>query len=57
MQRELLDRQRGSTQADIGSANVEWIEAFSNPRRPHSPLGYLPPIEFGNRHAAALTAA
>jgi putative transposase len=57
MQRELLDRQRWATRADLGSAIFEWIEAFSNPRRRHSALGYLSPVQFEELHAAALTAA
>jgi hypothetical protein len=36
IQRELLDRQRWATRADLGSAIFEWIEAFYNPRRRHS---------------------
>ncbi len=31
VQRELLDRQRWATGADLGSAIFEWIEAFYNP--------------------------
>jgi putative transposase len=57
MQRELLDRQRWATRADLGSAIFEWIEAFYNPRRRHSALGYLSPVQFEELHAAALTAA
>jgi putative transposase len=57
MQRELLDRQRWATKADLGSAIFEWIEAFYNPRRRHSALGYLSPVQFEDLHAAALTAA
>ena len=57
MQRELLDRQRWATRADLGSAIFEWIEAFHNPRRRHSALGYLSPVQFEELHTAALTAA
>jgi transposase InsO family protein len=57
MQRELLDRQRRATRAELGSAIFEWIEAFYNPRRRHSALGYLSPVQFERLHAAALTAA
>ncbi len=57
LQRELLDRQIWATQADLGSAIFEWIEAFYNPRRRHSALGYLPPVQFEELHSTALTAA
>ncbi len=57
MQRELLDRQQWDTRADLGSAIFEWIEAFYNPRRRHSALGYLSPAQFEHLHTAALTAA
>ena len=57
MQRELLDRQKWDTRADLGSAIFEWIEAFYNPRRRHSALGYLSPVQFEELHTAALTAA
>ena len=56
MQRELFDRQTWDTQADLGSAVFEWIEAFCNPRRRHSTLGYLSPAQFEHLHTAALTA-
>jgi transposase InsO family protein len=57
MQRELLDRRRWSTRAELGSAIFEWIEGFYNPRRRHSGLGYLSPAQFEALHTAALTAA
>jgi putative transposase len=57
MQRELLDRQTWASRADLGSAIFEWIEAFYNPRRRHSALGYLSPVQFEELHTAALTAA
>jgi putative transposase len=57
MQRELLDRQTWTSRADLGSAIFEWIEAFYNPRRRHSALGYLSPVQFENLHTAAVTAA
>ena len=57
MQRELLDRQRWTTRADLTSAIFEWIEGSSNPRRRHSGLGYRSPHEYERLHTAALTAA
>ena len=43
---ELLDRRRFQTQAEARIAVFEFIEAFYNPRRRHSSLGYLSPVEF-----------
>ena len=57
MQREPLDRQRWASRTDPGSAIFEWIEVFYNPRRRHPALGYLSPVQFEERHTAALTAA
>jgi putative transposase len=57
MQPELLDRRTWTTRAALGSAIFEWIEAFYNPRRGHSALGYLSPVEFEDFHTAALSAA
>jgi putative transposase len=50
---ELLDRQRFSTQVEARMAVFEWIEAWYNPRRRHSAIGYLSPVEFERRHAKA----
>jgi putative transposase len=57
LQRELLDRQHWTTRADLGSAIFEWIEAFYNPRRRHSALGYRSPHEFEALHTAPPAAA
>ncbi len=57
MQRELLDRRAWSTRAELGSAMFEWIEAFYNPRRRHSGIGYLSPVEYEALHTAATAAA
>lgn len=57
MQIELLDRRIWSTRTELGQAIFEWIEAFYNPTRRHSSLGYLSPIEFEHLHTTASTAA
>ena len=49
---ELLDRRRFKTQAEARIAVFEFIEGFYNPRRRHSSLGYLSPIDFERHHAA-----
>jgi putative transposase len=57
LQRELLDRQTWATREQLGSAIFEWIEAFYNPVRRHSALGYLSPAAFDALHKPAATAA
>ena len=57
MQIELLDRRDWPTRAELTNAMFEWIEAFYNPKRRHSALGYRSPIEFETLHTAALEAA
>ena len=47
---ELLDRRRFRTQAEARMAVFDFIEGFYNPRRRHSSLGYLSPIDFERRH-------
>ena len=47
---ELLDRRRFKTQAEARIAVFEFIEGFYNPRRRHSSLGYLSPIDYERRH-------
>ena len=65
---ELLDRRTFKTQAEARMAVFEFIEGFYNPRRRHSSLGYLSPIDYerhhhhrqadpGVRHAAAVLGA
>ena len=57
MQIELLDRRYWKTRTELATAMFEWIEAFYNPVRRHSGLGYLSPIEFEALHTAANPAA
>jgi putative transposase len=49
---ELLARRRFATQAEARTAVFEFIEGFYNPRRRHSSIGYLSPIEYEARLAA-----
>jgi transposase InsO family protein len=57
MQRELLDTQRWQTQEELAAAIFEWIEAWYNPRRRHTSLGDLSPVEFEALHTTTETAA
>jgi putative transposase len=57
MQIELLDRRDWRTRAELANAIFEWIEAFYNPIRRHSSLGYHSPLEHERLHTAAETAA
>jgi putative transposase len=57
LQRELLDRRRWATRAELASAIFEWIEAFYNPVRRHTSIADLSPVEYEARHTAALNAA
>jgi len=57
IQRELLDRQRWTTRAELASAIFEYIEGFYNPRRRHSALAYLSPAEYERRQPTQTTAA
>jgi putative transposase len=49
---ELLDRRRFKTQAEARTAVFEFIEGFYNPRRRHSSIGHLSPIDYERRHRA-----
>jgi putative transposase len=50
---ELLDRHRFKTQAEARHAVFDFVESWYNPRRRHSSLGYLSPVEFEKRERAA----
>jgi putative transposase len=49
---ELLERCRFKTQSEARSAVFAFIEGFYNPRRRHSSIGYLSPIDYEHRHHA-----
>jgi putative transposase len=52
LQLELLDRHHWQTRRQLASAIFEWIEAFYNPRRRHSTVGMLSPIDYETTNAA-----
>ncbi|MTD15139.1 IS3 family transposase [Nakamurella sp. YIM 132087] len=56
MQRELLDRQHWHTRQELGTAIFEWIEAWYNPRRRHSGIGYHAPHSYEALHNTAAPA-
>jgi hypothetical protein len=43
---ELLERHRFKTQVEARIAIFDFIEGFYNPRRRHSSLGYLSPVDY-----------
>ena len=57
MQIELLDRRSWATRNELANAIFEWIEAFYNPSRRHSALGYLSPNDYETLHSHAAAAA
>ncbi len=50
---ELLDQRRFRTQAEARMAVFDFIEGFYNPRRRHSSLGYLSPMDYERRTGTA----
>ena len=52
LQLELLDRHHWQTGRQLASAIFEWIEAFYNPRRRHSTVGMLSPVDYETTNAA-----
>ena len=56
MQRELLDQRVWQSRDELGQAIFEWIEAWYNPRRRHSGIGDVSPLEFETTHHAAIAA-
>jgi putative transposase len=53
---ELIDRRRFRTQAEARMAVFNYIEGFYNPRRRHSALDYLSPINYEQRAQLAASA-
>ncbi len=49
---ELIDRRVWKTQTDARLAVFSWIEGWYNPKRLHSALGYMSPINFERKHKA-----
>ena len=57
LQLELLDRRRWDARRQLASAVFEWIEAWYNPRRRHTSIGDLSPVEYERSRQAAVDAA
>jgi transposase InsO family protein len=45
LKREMVHRRRFATRAEARREIICWIESWYNPRRLHSTLGYLTPLE------------
>ena len=54
---ELVNRRSFKSRDEARMACFDYIECFYNPRRRHSALGYLSPLEFERRHAEQAAAA
>ena len=54
---ELIDRHRWATKAEARMALFQFIEAWYNPRRRHSSLGYASPVAYERNHDEALAAS
>jgi putative transposase len=60
LQRALLDRPPSGgwqTRKQLAGAIFEWIEAWYNPRRRHSSLNYLSPVDYERLYTAPEVAA
>jgi putative transposase len=57
LKKERIYRRSWPTRAEARTAVFEYIEGWYNPRRRHSTLAYLSPIEFERRHAEQLVRA
>jgi putative transposase len=56
LQLELLDRQSWATRDELARAIFEYIEAWYNPRRRHSMLDMLSPVQYEQTHATPIAA-
>ena len=58
-QRELLDTRDWESPGQLGSAIFEWLEAWYTPRRRHTALDMLSPVDYENqwKSSALRTAA
>jgi putative transposase len=57
LQLEVLDRRAWPTRTELANALFDWIEAFYNPTRRHSALGYLSPADYEKLHLTNQVAA
>jgi transposase InsO family protein len=57
LQRELLDTRTWVSRDERATAIFEWIEGWYNPRRRHSAIDMLSPIDYEQAHTPAATAA
>ncbi len=57
LQLELLDRRSWTTRAELASAIFEWIEGWYNPRRRHTSISDLSPVDYERLYTAAEAAA
>jgi putative transposase len=52
MQVELLDSKMWRTRHELATAIFEWIESWYNPRRRHSGIGMLSPVDYEAAHTS-----
>ncbi len=50
LETELIERKRFRNQAEARMAMFDFIEAWYNPRRRHSALGQMSPINYEKEH-------
>jgi putative transposase len=52
MQLELLDKRTWQTRDELANAIFEWIEGWYNPRRRHTSIDGLSPVDYERREVA-----
>ena len=52
LQLELLDSRIWNTRAELANAIFEWIECWHNPKRRHSSVGMMSPVNFEVHHTS-----